>query len=56
MNRLATWLLTLWMILGLGSVRADQRYEAQVPDTLDLAERARLAVNALTSCSDPNDY
>jgi hypothetical protein len=30
-----------------------QRYEAVVPDTLDLAERARLAVNALTEMTDP---
>ena len=32
-------------------------YEAVVPDTLDLAERARLAVNALTGSADPrNNY
>jgi hypothetical protein len=30
-------------------------YDAQVPATLDLAERARLCVNALTECTDP-DY
>ena len=30
-----------------------QRYEAMVPDTLDLAERAGLAVNALTGAADP---
>src|SRR5512136_2310134 len=29
------------------------RYEAVVPDTLDLAERARWAVNALTGIVDP---
>ena len=29
-------------------MRSEQRYEAIVPDTLDLAERARVAVNALT--------
>ncbi|MBI2194769.1 MAG: glycoside hydrolase family 127 protein [Planctomycetes bacterium] len=29
-----------------------RRYETTVPDTLDLAERARLAVNALTECTD----
>ena len=33
------------------------RYLVQVPDTLDLAERARLAVHGLTSCVDPQaDY
>jgi hypothetical protein len=33
------------------------RYEAQVPDTLDLAERAALAVNGLTGPTDPEaDY
>ena len=31
----------------------DNRYEAVVPDTLDLAERAGLAVNALTGSADP---
>ena len=31
------------------------RYEAMVPDTLDLAERARLAVNGLTEPLDPED-
>ena len=30
-----------------------ERYEATVPDTLDLAERARLAVNALTEPTNP---
>lgn len=29
------------------------RYEAQVPDTLDLAERARVAINGLTGVLDP---
>src|SRR5438270_8716669 len=29
-----------------------ERYEASVPDTLDIAERARLAVNALTAPTD----
>lgn len=34
-----------------------ERYKATVPDTLDLAERARLAVNGLTSTLDPaQDY
>jgi hypothetical protein len=33
---------------------AGRRYEAVVPDTLDLAERARLAVNALTESLNPN--
>ena len=32
-----------------------ERYEALVPDTLDLAERARLSVHGLTSPLDPND-
>ncbi|MCH2126504.1 MAG: glycoside hydrolase family 127 protein [Pirellulaceae bacterium] len=32
-------------------------YQAVVPDTLDLAERARLAVNAITGAADPhNNY
>jgi len=49
---------------GLGAVRSAQaaaatnrppeRYQAVVPDTLDLAERAALAVNALTGSADPN--
>src|SRR5262245_5062069 len=30
-----------------------QFYEDKVPDTLDIAERARLAINALTSMPDP---
>jgi hypothetical protein len=30
-----------------------QRYMDNVPDTLDLAERAKLAINALTSITDP---
>ena len=34
-----------------------ERYEATVPDTLDLQERARLAINALTEVTDPEaDY
>lgn len=32
-----------------------QRYDATIPDTLDLAERAALAVNALTNLR-PNDF
>ncbi len=36
---------------------AGKRYSASVPDTLDLAERARLAVNGLTGPTDPEaDY
>jgi hypothetical protein len=31
-----------------------ERYEAQVPDTLDLQERARLSMNALTRCTNPD--
>jgi hypothetical protein len=30
-----------------------ERYEAQIPDTLDLQERAGLAINALTRCTNP---
>lgn len=30
-----------------------ERYEAQVPDTFDLQERANLAINALTRCTNP---
>ena len=30
-------------------------YESEVPDTLDLAERARLAVNAITGSADPRN-
>jgi hypothetical protein len=30
-----------------------ERYQATVPDTLDVAERARLAVNVLTEATDP---
>jgi hypothetical protein len=30
-----------------------ERYEATVPDTLDISERARLAVNVLTEATDP---
>lgn len=32
-----------------------ERYEAHVPDTFDLQERARLALSAMTSCTDPQD-
>jgi hypothetical protein len=32
-----------------------ERYEARVPDTLDLAERANLAINAITRSADPKD-
>jgi len=32
----------------------EERYKDTVPDTLDLAERAALAVNSLTGCLDPN--
>src|SRR5437763_2359304 len=31
-----------------------ERYEASVPDTLDLAERAEWGLNALTGCTDPH--
>ncbi|MGD8998258.1 MAG: glycoside hydrolase family 127 protein, partial [Anaerolineae bacterium] len=34
-----------------------ERYEALVPDTIDLQERAELAINALTRCTNPEaDY
>lgn len=33
---------------------AGEHYQAQVPDTLDLQERAKLAINALTRCTNPN--
>ena len=32
-----------------------ERYEAEVPDTLDLQERAELVLSAMTSCTDPQD-
>ena len=34
----------------------EDRYEAVVPDTVDLAERAALAINGLTRIVDPNCY
>ena len=34
---------------------AGERYEADVPDTLDLAERMGLAINALTSVWTPDE-
>lgn len=33
---------------------AGTRYEDKIPDTLDIAERAKLAINALTEATDPN--
>ena len=40
-----------------GSSLKGTYYKAVVPDTLDLAERARLAVNAITGAADPhNNY
>src|SRR5437899_3023618 len=47
--------------LGEGAARGEpseastQTYEAEVPDTLNLAERGGFAVNALTGSADP-DY
>ena len=42
---------------GASASGAGARYQATVPDTLDLAERAALAVNALTGAADPGrDY
>src|SRR5712691_780520 len=32
-----------------------EKYEATVPDTLDLAERARIAINALTEVTNPQE-
>jgi len=32
-----------------------ERHEAEVPDTLDLQERAKLVLSAMTSCTDPQD-
>lgn len=32
-----------------------KRYLADVPDTLDLHENAKLAINALTRCTNPDD-
>jgi hypothetical protein len=37
---------------GTGEVRGET-YAARVPDTLDLAQRCALALNALTECADP---
>lgn len=40
-----------------GLVPEGNRYEAEVPDTLDLADRARRAINGLTRAVDPeHDY
>lgn len=39
--------------IEIGSAQGE-RYEALVPDTLDLEERGRLAIHALTSNTDPN--
>lgn len=45
--------------MAAGSARGEseattgQGYEAEVPDTLDLAERGAFAVNALTGAADP---
>jgi len=38
---------------GTGKVKG-QTYSARVPDTLDLAQRCSLALNALTGCADPS--
>ena len=43
------------MSLSLMPIVGGERYEVQVPDTLDLQERARLALSAMTSCTDPQD-
>ena len=42
------------MLLTSGCARG-KRYLADVPDTLDLFENAKLAINALTSCTNPDD-
>jgi hypothetical protein len=44
-------------VLSKESIRPQGKwYEARVPDTLDLAERARLALRSLTNNLDPEDY
>ena len=35
------------------SARKGKRYEVEIPDTLDLAERARVALNGLSGVLDP---
>ena len=40
--------------VAIPSYRGD-RYEARVPDTLDIAERAKLAIRGLTGPLDPED-
>jgi len=59
------WVMLLWGAATASSAEPDrairgerlrptgQRYQAVVPDTLDLAERARLAVHGLTSFLNP---
>jgi hypothetical protein len=47
----------LGQMLNLETMRPKgQRYEATVPDTLDLAERATLTVNSLTGFINPSHY
>jgi hypothetical protein len=43
-------------LLSREPVVEGKRYEASVPDTLDLQERAGLAINALTRCTNPDSY
>ena len=38
---------------GQGKQGSSTKYEAEVPDTLDLAERAALSVNSLTGAANP---
>ena len=68
-RRIACCLLFAWWCGGGLDVAADglkaptrtqsalqgEYYDAVVPATLDLAERARLAVNAITGSVDPNN-
>jgi parallel beta-helix repeat protein len=39
--------------LSRGALLKGERYEAVVPDTLDLQERAKLAINGMTRCTNP---
>jgi hypothetical protein len=61
MNRLLAWAIILAAAACAQSLQniqpKGQRYEAVVPDTLDLADRAAKAINGLTGTLDPQrDY
>ncbi len=50
-SKIGTWDLESTVALN------GQHYEAEIPDTLDLADRARIAINGLTRAVDPeHDY